>query len=114
MGSLSESKGDSPLVGSIQTVVPRGFLAILYHIFAYLLPFVVYASWTFMAFLDMHQRKENNRGWTIAIILVPFLGSLGYHLRGGSTLPGWLRNSMLISGGGVFLLVLMVAVALVL
>ncbi|MBI41291.1 MAG: plastocyanin [Leptospiraceae bacterium] len=111
---LAEAKGGPSYVGSVQTVVPGGFLAIIYHIFAYLLPFVVYASWTFMAFLDMHQRKENNLGWTAGIILVPFLGSLAYHLKGGSTLPGWLRKSMLISGGGVFLLVVLIAVALVL
>ncbi|HBS06125.1 MAG TPA: plastocyanin [Leptospiraceae bacterium] len=110
---LAEAKGGPSYVGSVQTVVPGGFLAIVYHIFAYLLPFVVYASWTFMAFLDMHQKKENNLGWTAGIILVPFLGSLAYHLKGGSTLPGWLRKSMLISGGGVFLLVVLVAVALI-
>ncbi|MBU41800.1 MAG: plastocyanin [Spirochaetaceae bacterium] len=111
---LNESVESGSYVGSMQTVIPGSVLSFIYHVFGFMLPFVIYASWTFTAFLDMHQRKESSLGWTAGLILVPFLGSLAYHLKGGSTLPDWLRRSMLISGGGVFLLVLMVAVALVL
>lgn len=104
----------SAYVGSVQTVVPGSFLSYVYHVFGFLLPFVIYASWTFTAFMDMHQRKESSAAWSAILLLVPFLGSLAYHLRGGSTLPGWYRKSMLISGGGLFLLVVLIAVALVL
>lgn len=110
---LSEEIDSSSYVGSIQTVVPGSILAVIFHIFGFLLPFVVYSSWTFTAFMDMHQRKESSVIWSALIILVPFLGSLAYHFRGGSTLPGWFRKTMIGSGAGVFLLLVFIAGALV-
>lgn len=102
--------------GSIQPVLPYGVLGLLYHVFAFLLPLTVYAAWTSLAFVDMHQRDSTNGRtlWTALLVLLPFVGSLAYHLRGGSTIPAHIRRSMLATGAGVFLVFLIAAVLVVL
>ncbi|MCB1166764.1 MAG: right-handed parallel beta-helix repeat-containing protein [Leptospiraceae bacterium] len=111
---LKGEHGSSSYVGSMQPVVPSGFLAILYHIFGFLLPFVVYSSWTFTALYDMHRQDKKSPIWIAAILVLPFLGSGAYHLSGQSSLPGWYRKTMLWAGAGVFLTLVIIAAALVL
>lgn len=101
--------------GSIQPVLPYATLGLLYHIFAFLLPFTVYTSWTSLAFIDMNRREDKERKtmWAALVMLLPFVGALAYHLRPGSTIPSHIRTTMLATGAGAYLLFLIAAVLVV-
>lgn len=86
-------------------------LSILLSLYGYLLPIMLYAAWSALAFVDLGRRQTSQAvaiGWIAAIILVPFLGALAYHVVGGSTVPKTFRG--LVVGGGLAC----VAIALVL
>ncbi|MGH2806903.1 MAG: right-handed parallel beta-helix repeat-containing protein [Actinomycetota bacterium] len=81
---------------------------IFFGLYAYLLPFVLYAAWTSLAFWDLARRDDTRRGtrllWVAMILLIPFLGVVAYHLFGRSQIPGWLRGAVV--GGGIVAYVL--------
>jgi len=76
---------------------------LVFALYGYLLPFVLYASWTSLAFWDLARRDDLGRGatlaWIAVVLLVPFLGVIAYHVLGRPKLPGWLRAAVI--GGGV-------------
>jgi plastocyanin len=76
---------------------------LVFALYGYLLPFVLYAAWTSLAFWDLARRDDLGRGatlaWVAVVLLVPFLGVIGYHVLGRPKLPGWLRAAVV--GGGV-------------
>jgi hypothetical protein len=76
---------------------------LLFGLYGYLLPFVLYAAWTSLAFWDLARREDASKGaklvWIAVILLVPFLGVIAYHLAGRSQIPGWLRGAVV--GGGL-------------
>lgn len=76
---------------------------LLFGMYAYLLPFVLYAAWTSLAFWDIARRDNITRRtatlWIAVILLVPFLGVIAYHVLGRSSLPTWLRATVV--GGGL-------------
>jgi plastocyanin len=76
---------------------------LVFALYGYLLPFVLYAAWTSLAFWDLARRDDLSRGaslaWIAVVLLVPFLGVIAYHAFGRPKLPGWLRAAVV--GGGV-------------
>jgi plastocyanin len=76
---------------------------LVFALYGYLLPFVLYAAWTSLAFWDLARRDDLGRGatlaWIAVVLLVPFLGVIAYHALGRPKLPGWLRAAVV--GGGV-------------
>jgi hypothetical protein len=76
---------------------------LLFGLYGYLLPFVLYAAWTSLAFWDLARRDDASKGaklvWIAVILLIPFLGVIAYHLVGRSQIPGWLRGAVV--GGGL-------------
>ena len=82
-------------------------LSMLMSLYGYLLPIMLYAAWSALAFTDLG-RRQVSRGvagaWVAAILLVPFLGALAYHVVGGSTVPKAMR--VVTVGGGLVCVVL--------
>jgi len=76
---------------------------LLFALYGYLLPFVLYAAWTSLALWDLARRDDLGRGaaiaWIAVILLVPFLGVIAYHVVGRPRLPAWLRAAVV--GGGL-------------
>ncbi len=76
---------------------------VFFGLYAYLLPFVLYAAWVALAIWDLARREDLEKnatiGWIAAILVVPFFGVIAYHAAGKSPLPGWLRGTVV--GGGI-------------
>lgn len=89
--------------------------SIFFGLYAYLLPFVLYAAWVAIALWDL-ARSDRRRGavigWTAVILLVPFLGVVAYYVLGRSSLPAWKRATF-VGGGLIAYLVIVVVGALV-
>ncbi|MCE9501463.1 MAG: plastocyanin, partial [Leptospira sp.] len=96
------------MAGSILPLLPRTFLAFVFHYIGFILPFVLFSAWTMTAWKDLLERTDLGKGttysWLICTILLPFIGSAAYHLAGKSTLPKWMRYSMIFGGAGFFIL----------
>jgi plastocyanin len=98
-------------------LLTTGFWSVLFGLYAYLLPFVLFAAWTALALWDIVRRQRDedpgamSRGATIAwiavILLVPFAGVMLYLLL-RARMPGWLRGTLV--GGGLAAYLLVVAV----
>ncbi len=89
-----------------------GFWQLIMGLWGYLLPVLLLASWVALAMWDLARREDLSRpatiGWMAAILAVPFLGVIAYHLAGRSLIPGWMRGALV--GGGVAIWVLVLAV----
>jgi plastocyanin len=76
---------------------------LVFAIYGYLLPFVLYAAWTSLALWDLARRDDLGRGaaigWIAVVLLVPFVGVVAYHVLGRPRLPAWLRAAVI--GGGL-------------
>ncbi len=81
-------------------------LQIAVSLYAYFLPLMLYAAWSTLAFWDLGRRSDVSAattfGWTAAILLLPFVGALAYHLAGGSAIPKPLRATLVGGGIGLF------------
>lgn len=90
--------------------LPSGW-QILLSLYGYLLPIMLYAAWSTLAFWDLGRRESLSTaaaiGWMAVVLLIPFFGALAYHVVGGSTVSKPLRTAVV--GGGLAL----VAVVLV-
>lgn len=90
--------------------------SVFFGLYAYFLPFVLYAAWVAIALSDLARRTDLSRLgtvlWIAVILLVPFLGVVLYYLVGRSQIPGWQRLAF-VGGGMVAYLVILVAGALV-
>jgi hypothetical protein len=76
---------------------------LVFALYGYLLPFVLYAAWTSLALWDLARRDDLRRGaaiaWIAVVLVVPFLGVIAYHVLGRPRLPAWLRAAVV--GGGL-------------
>ncbi|HEV2825319.1 MAG TPA: right-handed parallel beta-helix repeat-containing protein [Actinomycetota bacterium] len=76
---------------------------LVFALYGYLLPFVLYAAWTSLALWDLARRDDLGRGaaigWIAVVLVVPFLGVIAYHVVGRPKLPAWLRAAVV--GGGL-------------
>lgn len=101
------------LTGSIKPLIPNSASTIFFHVFGYLLPFVIFSCWTCMAFWDMHLGGEIKFSRLLIVAGLPFVGSLIYHILWANNIPKWLRISMLTSGSGawfIFLIAVIMAI----
>ena len=91
--------------------LPSG-LQIVVSLYGYFLPLMLYAAWSTLAFWDLGRRANLSRGaaigWTAAILLLPFIGALAYHVAGGSEIPKPLRATLVGGGLAIFALALLV------
>jgi hypothetical protein len=82
---------------------------IFFGLYAYLLPFVLYAAWVGIALWDLARREDIGKGgiigWTAVILLVPFLGVIVYHLFSRSPIPRWQRITYVLGGVVSYLLI---------
>jgi hypothetical protein len=89
---------------------------LVFALYGYLLPFVLYAAWTSLAFWDLARRDDLARGavlaWIAVVLLVPFLGVIAYHALGRPKLPGWLRAAVVGGGLAAYLVILAVGALL--
>jgi plastocyanin len=89
--------------------------SVFFGLYAYLLPFVLYAAWVAIALWDL-TRAERTRAsailWMAAILLVPFLGVVLYFILGRSGIPRWQRLTF-VGGGLLAYLIILVVGALV-
>jgi plastocyanin len=83
---------------------------LLFALYGYLLPFVLYAAWTSLALWDLARRDDLGRGaaiaWIAVVLVVPFLGVIAYHVLGRPRLPAWLRAAVIGGGVAAYLVVL--------
>jgi plastocyanin len=105
---LPAASDQPPIVRKEPTVFGVPVLAaspwtLVFALYGYLLPFVLYAAWTSLALWDLARRDDLGRGaaigWIAVILLVPFLGVIAYHVLGRPKLPAWLRAAVV--GGGL-------------
>lgn len=90
-GELSDRHAPEVLVSGLP-LLATGFWSVLFGLYAYLLPFVLLAAWVTLSLWDLARRDDLSRaaiiGWIAVILLVPFVGVIGY-LVARATLPGW-------------------------
>jgi hypothetical protein len=89
------------LLGSVTSV--------FFGLYAYFLPFVLYASWVTIALWDLARSGRGKGavvGWSAVILLVPFAGVILYYLLGRSAIPAWQRWTLVAGGLGAYLVIL--------
>jgi hypothetical protein len=105
---LPAASDQPPVVRKEPTVSGIPLLAaspwtLVFALYGYLLPFVLYAAWTSLALWDLARREDLGRGaaigWIAVVLMVPFLGVIAYHVLGRPKLPAWLRAAVV--GGGL-------------
>jgi hypothetical protein len=89
--------------GSIlKLFMPLSQNSVLFGIYDYLLPIMLYCAWSALAFLDLARSAEDNRGrtwqWSAAILLLPLAGAAGYLLFGSSSLSRLTRVAVVAGG----------------
>ncbi|HKE97354.1 MAG TPA: right-handed parallel beta-helix repeat-containing protein [Actinomycetes bacterium] len=90
---------------------------VVLSLYGYLLPVVLLAAWVSLAFWDLAARSGELRrgvvlGWVAAVLLLPLVGVLAYHVLGRPRLPVWLRAAVIGGGIATWLIVLGVGAAL--
>ena len=87
----------------------------LLGLYSYVLPLVLYAAWVVLAIWDIVKRDDLSRGagmgWMIAVLLIPFLGAIGYHVFGGSSVPVAYRWVLLLGGPLIYVLFIGIGLA---
>lgn len=86
-------------------------LQIVLSLYGFLLPFMLYAAWSTLAFWDVGRRQMDRTAattWIAVVLLLPFVGALAYHVVGKSEIPKVLRTAVVGGGVGFYLLVLLV------
>ncbi len=83
-----------------------GFLGL----YAYVLPLALYAAWVVIALWEIMKRDDLSRrdgvGWMFIILVIPFLGVIGYYVFGKSQIPRAYKWTLLAGGMGVYALFL--------
>jgi hypothetical protein len=87
--------------------------SLLLGLYAYILPFVLYASWVAVAIWDLIRQESasipHRARWMLVVLVVPFLGPLLYFAFGGSPIPRQLR--LVLTAGGIAVYLAVVAVS---
>jgi len=94
-----------PLVGSA--------FSVFFGIYAWFLPFALYATWMGLAAWDLARREDLSRaatvGWLAVVLLVPFVGPVIYYVLGRSSIPAHVRWTLV--GGGLTAYLLIAGIA---
>ncbi len=87
--------------------------SLLLGLYAYILPFVLYASWVAVALWDLIRQEaapmSHRARWMLVVLVVPFLGPLLYFAFGRSPIPRQLR--LMLTAGGVIVYLVIVALS---
>ena len=85
---------------------------LLFQLYGYLMPFVLYAAWAALAIKDIDSNdRVKGKGkymWLAIVYLVPFFGVLIYHLAGPSAIS---RSTKIAAIGGVLISYIAILVA---
>ena len=75
---------------------------LLFQLYGYLMPFVLYAAWAALAIKDIDSNDRVNGSmkyiWLGVVYLVPFLGVLVYHLAGPSAISRSMKLAAIVGG----------------
>lgn len=86
-----------------------GAWSIFFGLWAYLMPFMLFAALLAIGLWDLTRSEERSKGatigWILVQLLVPFLGVLAYFLF-GSSLPRWKRYTIALGGLGSYLVLI--------
>ena len=117
--------GDSieDLIGAEKEIIMSGVpitspnvWQLLFQLYGYLMPFVLYAAWAALAIkdIDSNERVEGSGKymWLAIVYLVPFFGVLIYHLAGPSEISRSTKVAA-IGGGLISYIVILVAGAVI-
>ena len=103
-----------PLVAGVP--LGLGGFSTLFGVLGWLAPFALFVAWVALALLDLARRDDLAAGatvaWTVAVLVVPFLGAPVYLLAGGARLPRWLRW-VSVAAATVVMAVLLAAAAVI-
>ncbi len=87
-------------------------LSVFFGLYAYFLPFVLYAAWVAIALWDLARRSDLSRGatmrWIAIVLVVPFIGVVLYYILGKSPIPAWQRRAFVGGGFAAYLVILVV------
>ena len=89
---------------------PMTLFQVWFVVYLYLLPFLLYASWSCLALMDLTERADDDSriGWGALIVLLPLLGGACYLLATATTLRRPARVATVVVGLCVWLLPLAV------
>jgi plastocyanin len=86
---------------------------LIFSMYAFYLPVVLYAAWVAVALWDLVRRTDLRPSrvvmWVAVILLIPLLGPVAYYTAGRSQIPAWLRGVLVGGGIGAYLVILTVA-----
>ena len=75
---------------------------LLFQLYGYLMPFVLYAAWAALAIKDIDSNQRVNGSmkyvWLGVVYLVPFFGVLVYHLAGPSAISRSMKLAAIVGG----------------
>ena len=87
--------------------------SLLLGLYAYILPFVLYASWVAVALWDLIRQESapmsHRARWMLVVLVVPFVGPLLYFGFGRSPIPRQLR--LVLTAGGLVIYLAVVALS---
>lgn len=91
---------------------PTTAFQVWFVVYLYLVPFLLYASWASLAFMDLSERADGGgrAGWGAFVILVPLVGGASYLLSAATSLRRTSRIAIVVTGLIVWLLPLAVGV----
>jgi hypothetical protein len=93
-------------------LVATTWWSLLLGLYAYVLPFVLYAAWVAVAMWDLVRREsEPTRtrvGWLAVVLLVPFAGPLLYFAIGRSPIPAAMRLALTLGGIAAYLVFVLI------
>ena len=89
---------------------------LLFQLYGYLMPFVLYAAWTALALYDLNTNDKLSGGkrylWIAVVFLIPFFGVLAYHLIGPSSISKTMKYAA-IGGGLISYLIILILTAII-
>jgi hypothetical protein len=85
---------------------PMTAFQVWFVVYLYLVPFLLYAAWTSLAFMDLGERPDaaGRAAWGAFVILVPLIGGACYLLTAATSLRRASRLAIVITGLIVWLL----------
>ena len=95
-------KADKEIIMSGVPISSPTIWQLLFQLYGYLMPFVLYAAWAALAIkdIDVNEKTQGSMKyvWLAIVYLVPFLGVLIYHLAGPSKISKGLKLGAIFGG----------------
>ena len=95
-------KADKEIIMSGVPISSPTIWQLLFQLYGYLMPFVLYAAWAALAIkdIDVNEKTQGSMKyvWLAIVYLIPFLGVLIYHLAGPSKISRGLKLGAIFGG----------------